>query len=451
MTLLVCFLGCQKETTFPTTGPPSTEETFIYDPIAVPAYVLEEERLSFKFFWEAVNGNPESRGYGMITDRYNVDTDALGAASIASIGFGLAALIAGVENDWIDYQEGYERALGTMNTLSSINRTHGFFYHFLNMNNGGRDGYSEVSIIDTALLIAGCLTAGEYFGGEVKAIATFLAESVEWDWYYHWDRMCFYMGYQPESGFSGYWEGYAEQLIMYVLAAGSTDYSVGKEAYTHMKTLSQKRQYGSSELFYTTHAGTLFTYQFSHAFIDFRHIVDQEGIDWFENSVQASIAAYDYAVAASVSYATLSDVAWGLTASDGPDGYKGNYGNLPSLGGKYIDGTLAPCGAIGSIVFTPELVIPAIENYASIPNLQSKYGFRDAYNLGLTETALPTVNRPSTPIPANGWFNEWVIGIDKGITLLMIENYRSNLIWHYFMQSEIVRRGLEVLEFTEKP
>jgi hypothetical protein len=142
MTLLVCFLGCQKETTFPTTGPPSTEETFIYDPIAVPAYVLEEERLSFKFFWEAVNGNPESRGYGMITDRYNVDTDALGAASIASIGFGLAALIAGVENDWIDYQEGYERALGTMNTLSSINRTHAS-YIFPEHDNGGRDGYSE--------------------------------------------------------------------------------------------------------------------------------------------------------------------------------------------------------------------------------------------------------------------------------------------------------------------
>ena len=434
-----------------TTTEQVTTEPFIYDPLVVPAAVLEEERLSFKFFWEAVNGNPDSSGYGMITDRYNVDTNQVGAASIASIGFGLASLLAGVENDWIDYEEAYDRALGTLETMSGLSRTHGFYYHFLNMQNGGREGYTEVSIIDTALFIAGAITAGEYFGGQVKEVATFLAESIEWDWYYNWDRMCFYMGYSPESGFAGYWEGYAEQMLMYVLAAGSTDYSVGKEAYDHMKTLSQKRSYGTSDLFYTTHAGTLFTYQFSHAFVDFREIVDEDGVDWFENSVQASIAAYDYAVAASQSYATLSDVAWGLTASDGPDGYKGNYGNLPSLGGNYIDGTLAPCGAIGSIVFTPELVIPAIENYASIPALQSKYGFRDAYNLGLTESALPTVRRPNAAIPDGGWFNDWVIGIDKGITVLMIENYRSDLIWHYFMQNEFVQKGLSELGFTAKP
>ncbi len=445
------YISTNPLTTDSTTQIVTTTEPYVYDPLEVPAYVLEEERLSFRFFWEAVNGDPESSGYGMITDRYNVDTMQMGVASIASIGFGLAALTAGVENDWVDYGEAYDRALGTLETMSSLTRTHGFFYHFLNMQNGGREGYTEVSIIDTALFIAGAITAGEYFGGEVREIATNLAESVEWDWYYNWDRMCFYMGYSPESGFGGYWEGYAEQLIMYVLAAGSTNYPVGKEAYLHMKTLAQKRSYGTSDLFYTTYAGTLFTYQFSHAFIDFRNIVDQDGVDWFENSIQASIAAYDYAVAASVSYATLSDVAWGLTASDGPDGYKGNYGNLPSLGGNYIDGTLAPCGAIGSIVFTPDLVIPAIEHYASIPDLQSRYGFRDAYNLGLTEDALPTVKRPNATIPETGWFNDWVIGIDKGITILMIENYRSNLIWHYFMQSEIVQDGLEVLGFTEQP
>ena len=168
------------------------------------------------------------------------------------------------------------------------------------------------------------------------------------------------------------------------------------------------------------------------------------------DSVQASIAAHDYGIAASQAYETLSNVAWGLTASDGPDGYKGNYGNLPSTGGNYNDGTLAPCGAIGSIAFTPDLVIPAIEHYASIPNLQSKYGFSDAYNLGLTDTALPSVTKPLASIPVSGWFNDWVIGIDKGITVLMIENYRSGLIWHYFMQSDLVQSGLTELEFSKK-
>lgn len=386
----------------------------------------------------------------MVTDRYNYETGALGAASIASIGFALSALPAGVENDWINADEGYDRALGTLTTLTGLRRTHGFFYHFLNMSDGGRSGTSEVSIIDTAILICGVLVAGEYFGGEVQTLALALAESVEWDWYYNTTRMCFYMGYSPESGFSGYWDMYAEQLMVYVLAAGSSAHSVGAEAYEHMKDLAAKRSYQSSGLFYTSPQGSLFTYQFSHAFLDFRNIVDGEGVDWFDNSVQASIAAHDYAVLCAPTYKTFSDVAWGLTASDGPDGYKGSYGNYPSLGGNYNDGTLAPCGAIGSIVFVPDLAIPAIRHYAAISALQGRYGFRDAYNLGLTATASPTAVRPLAPIPANGWFNEWVIGIDKGVGVAMIENYRSGLVWHYFMQSEIVQRGLSELGFVPK-
>jgi hypothetical protein len=178
--------------------------------------------------------------------------------------------------------------------------------------------------------------------------------------------------------------------------------------------------------------------------------VDKDGTDWFENSVQASIAAHDYGIAASITYLTYSDVSWGLTASDGPDGYRGNFGNLPSMGGHYIDGTLAPCGAIGSLPFVPDLVIPTMEYYASLPALQSKYGFRDAFHLGVKPTAAPSVNRPIRVIPESGWFNTDVIGIDKGITVLMIENYRSSLIWHYFMKSPIVQKGLEALEFTKR-
>ncbi|HRY77312.1 MAG TPA: glucoamylase family protein [Candidatus Izemoplasmatales bacterium] len=452
--LIFAVVSCATtgETTSSVTAATTTTPVpFVYDPIEVSAAVLTEERLSFKFFWEAVNGDPDSPGYGMITDRYHCDTGEVGAASIASIGFGLSALLAGVENGWVDREEAEERALGTLQTLQGLQRTHGFFYHFLNMHDGGRSGTSEVSIIDTALLICGAITVGEYFGGEIQTLAVALAESVEWDWYYNETRMCFYMGYSPGSGFSGYWDMYAEQLMVYILAAGSAQYSVGKEAYYHMKDLAARRSYGSSEIFYTSPAGTLFTYQFAHAWFDSARYLDKDGIDWFENSRQASIAAHDYAVAASTSYRTLSDVAWGLTASDGPDGYKGNYGNLPSTGGNYIDGTLAPCGAIGSMPFVPELVIPAINHYASLPRLQSKYGFRDAYNLGLTESALPSVKRPNAAIPEDGWYNPWVIGIDKGIEVLMIENYRSGLIWHYFMQSSLVRRGLTVLEFVPKP
>ncbi|MBU1145560.1 MAG: hypothetical protein KJ971_06875 [Firmicutes bacterium] len=413
----------------------------------VPDYVLEEERLSFKFFWEVVNGDLESDGYGLIADRINVDTLSFGDASIASVGYGLAAISLGIENDWISYGEGYERVLHTLYTLENMQRTHGFYYHFVDMETGLRSGTTEVSIIDTAILICGVIMAGEYFGGEIKTIANELYQAIEWNWYYNQDRMMFYMGYTPEDGFEGYWDMYSEQLMLYFLAAASDNYSVGKEAYDMMKSSSTRKKYGTSDYFYTSYPGTLFTYQFSHAFFDFRTVLDKENYNWFTNSINASIAAYDYGVWQSQNYDTYSTLSWGNTASDGPDGYRA-YGNLPAVGTIYVDGTLAPCGAVGSIAFVPNLVIPAMENYASIVSLQGKYGFRDAYNLGLTESASTSIIRPNRILPVNGWFATDVIGIDKGITVLMIENYRSNLIWDFFMQSEIVQKGFEELEFT---
>jgi hypothetical protein len=419
----------------------------MYSPIEVSDAVLTEEELSFKFFWEVVNGDPESDGYGMISDRYNTVTHSYGDASIASVGFGLSAIAIGIENEWISYNEGYFRALHTLYTIQNMERTHGFFYHFVSMNDASRSGTTEVSIIDTSILLCGMILIGEYFGGEVLTLANEIYQGVEWDWYYNTDRMMFYMGYTPESGFGGYWDSYAEQLMIYFLAAASDNYSVGIEAYNQMKAHSERKKFGSSDYFYVSYPGTLFTYQYSHAFFDFRTALDSENINWFNNSIEASIAAHDYAIFQSANYKTYSTLAWGNTASDGPDGYRA-YGNLPAAGTIYVDGTLAPSGAIGSISFVPELVLPTIEYYASLSSLQGKYGFLDSYNLGLTESASSSIIRPNRPIVATGWFDTDVIGIDKGITLLMIENYRSSLIWDYFMQSDIIQKGFQELEFT---
>lgn len=425
----------------------TTQETYVYDPIEVPAYVLEEERLSFKFFWEVVNGNPESPGYGMISDRYNTVTKTYGAASIASVGYGLAAIPAGIENDWISYNEGYERVLGTLETLTTMQRTHGFYYHFVDMEQAMRSGSSEVSIIDTAIMICGAIVAAEYFGGEVKTLAYQIYEEIEWDWYYSETAKMFYMGYTPESGFSGYWNSYAEQLMLYFLASASENYSVGKEAYDKMVQSSQLKKFGTSDYFYASWPGTLFTYQYSHAFFDFRTALDENNINWFTNSIEASQAAYDYAQFQSDNYVTYNETSWGNTACDGPDGYKA-YGNLPALGTIQLDGTLAPSGPIGSIVFVPDLVLPTMAYFESLESLQSKYGYLDAFNLGLTETASDAILRPARPIPLDGWYSTDVLGIDKGITVLMIENYRSELIWDLFMSSEIVQEGYETLGFT---
>lgn len=427
------------------------ENTKDYRPTSlenVDNIVMDELEAGFKFFYYTANSDLTSPGYGLIPDRYNTVTNTGGAqASIASVGYGLSSIPIGVEYGWITKAEGEERAYYTLQTLLNLKRTHGFFYHFVNMKTGLREWNSEVSIIDTAICVNGALIVGQYYGGRVEKAARELYESVEWNWYYDKNANKFYMGYTPENGFSGYWNEYAEQLMVYVLAAGSPKYSVGKSAYTLMRTLSTKAtatsNYGS---FYMTYTGSLFVYQFSHAWIDFRDIVDETGVNWFTNSVNATKASISYAISRSSDYKTYSAVSWGATACDGPNGYKGSYGSGPSSGSAHFsDGTIPPCGAIGSIVFTPEESIAAMKNYQTNEYLWSKYGFKDAYNLGTQ----PGYTDDTIKIGNLGWYGNDIIGIDKGISVLMIENYISGMIWNIFMDVDYVQTGLDKLSFTK--
>lgn len=447
--LSIVIVGCkEKEDEIPpiNTKDYRTEVRQDVDPV-----VLEELELGFKFFWETANTDLESSGYGLIPDRFNTLTDGIGSmASIASVGYGLGAIPIGIEYGWITKEEGYERALNTLKTLMNMNTTHGFYYHFVNRKTGLRfDNNVEVSVIDTAIAVNGALTVGQYFGGEVLKLAHDIYKRVEWDWYYNKDVNKFYMEYKPETGFAGTWNEYAEQLMVHVLAAGSPTHKVGKEAYTFMKFNSKKADKTNDyDSFYMTWTGSLFVYQFSHAWIDFRNIRDEAGVDWFENSVNASKASLAYAVSRSGDYKTYNEVSWGATACDGPNQYKGEYGFGPNSGGsknRIVDGTIPPCGAIGSIVFTPEASIAAMKNYRTYDLLWSKYGFVDAYNLGEQEG----YDDPSINIGKTGWYATDIIGIDKGISVIMIENYISGFIWNMFMDNQYVQAGLEELGFSE--
>ena len=395
-------------------------------------YLVAEEEASFNFFWEQQKTNPNLKGCGLIPDRYPTS----GLASIASVGFGLASFLAGVENKWITFQEGYDRAVLTLTHVRQLDRVHGFFYHFYQETLGNVASGSEVSNIDTAIFLCGALVAGEYFKGEVETLANEIYAEVEWDWFVNPSTKNFYMSYDASTNEKkGAWDTYAEQLMMYFLGAGSPTHPITKETYDAFKRY--KGSYKSEQLI-NSWFGSLFTYQFSHAFIDFRNMVDANGVDWFDNSVQATIANYNYCVDMSTEFITFSKTAWGLTACDTPTGYSGLLGALPS-GNNSIkfknDGTVAPCGAIGSIVFYPEKVLPAVKYYATVLDGQliGDYGFKDAFNF------------------ENGiWIAGSVIGIDKGITVLMIENYRSELIWKTFMQLDFMDRAIEVLEFKSK-
>jgi len=412
----------------------------------IPQVLLDELELGFHFFWDLANTDKNSGAYGLIPDRYDTKNNRGGnVASIASVGFGLSAIPIGIEADFITREEGEERAYYTLLTFKNdLDRINGFWFHFLSMLDGQRVWQSELSIIDSAIMINGALVVGRYFGGRVQKLAYELYEEMQWNWYFDHNANKFYMGYWPERNpqFQGYWNGYAEQLMLFILAAGSPTYSVSKGAYQLMKfnstLVAATADYGS---FYPTWTGSLFTHQYSHAWFDFRLYNDQNGFNWFTNSVNAVDAAIAYAKTQTSIHQGIHENSWGMSASDGPgdtissgDVYRGNYGSGPAQGSNsfIVDGTVPAYGAIGSIVFRPEQAIAAIENYRTYENFWSTYGFKGAYNL----------SKFSTP-----WFAKDIIGIDKGISILMIENYLSEMIWKIYMEVPYIEIAIEELDF----
>jgi len=416
---------------------------------AKEALYVEHEK-SFNFFWETTT-TANVPGFGLSRDRWPGNPTI---ASIASVGFALAAIPSGVQQGFITREEGQARVLGTLNTLKNMTRVEGFYYHWVNMTTGAREWNSEVSIIDTGLMLAGAIVAAEFFGGEIATLVEEIYLDVNWDWYVNPSTKQFYMSYRPNEGHRGAWDHFAEQMILYVLAAGNPRYTYGDQLYKRIRTtsLSQNnyvRGYTSIttkevvEPFIYSYDGSLFQHQFSHAFIDFRNIIDDQEIDWFENARRATRANYLYTQDFSHRYLTYHESSWGISAGDGPNEYRA-YGAQPAKANAH-NGTIVPYAAVASINYLEYESLMATLNYASIPQLQTTYGYADAYNLGPVDDSYNQTIANLTP-----WYDPHVLGIDKGITTLMIENYRTELIWDMFMQNSYVQDGLNALGFVAK-
>lgn len=390
-----------------------------------------EARACFNFFWEQANTDPASPGYGLIVDI----TTRPERASIASVGFGLTAIVIGVERGFITYEEGYKRTLGTLKTLAhNVANYRGFYAHFVDINTGRNIYNSEYSTIDTAILVNGAVVSGEYFGGEVKELSDLIYERIDWQYIVDDRNKWFYMHIEEDGKLVGHWDYFAEQLMMYILAAGSPTSKVGPELYYRMGRLMGDY---NGDVYVRSWHNALFTYQFSHAWFDSARYVDRDGFNWFDNSVKATLANRKYCIDNPEGFKTYGENSWGLTACSSPSGYSGRFGISPSGLTEEVnknDGTVPPCGPAGSIPFTPEESIAALQYmYESFPELWGRYGFYDAYNLEGKEP----------------WFAKWYIGINKGITLIMIENYRSGLIWNLYMENDYIKEGLENLMFKE--
>jgi len=383
----------------------------------------------FDFFWNEANSDKNSPGFGLIKDKDAKGSESM--ASIASVGFGLSAIIIGIERGFISKSEGLERVKGTLLTfLNNVEEEYGFFYHFLNMKTAKKHEkfHDCASVIDTSIFLNGAITVAEYFGGEIAEIFEMIYQRVNWLVYYDENNNWYYMGYDPKKGGWGQWDMYAEQLMQYILGVSSPKFPVPTKIYQGFRR--DLGSYGQYE-FYNSPGGSLFTHQFSHAWYDFKNVYDKDGINWFDNSVKASLAARQFCIDNPRNFKTFHKNAWGLTACQGPEGYRG-YGS-PPLHPNCVDctdGTIPPCGAIGSIIFTPEESLEALEFFYTVPNLVGKYGLMDAYNQDLN------------------WICDFVIGIDKGISIVMLENYSSGMIHQLYMANEYVKKATELLVLT---
>lgn len=351
-------------------------------------------------------------------------------ASIAATGFGLAALAIGADRGWITQDLARERILKTLFTLDTkAAHEHGFFYHFLDTKTGKRVWKSEASSIDTALLIAGALTAAQYYPGtEIEKRAHKIYERVNWKWMLNdSDLIC--MGWTPEGEFLPYyWDSYNELLILQALALGSPTHPIPPSSWNAW--FRNEDTYNNRSIVYS-HSGSLFTYQYSHAFIDFKNLNDA-GINYFENSVQASLANREYSLGFDKEFKSYNTYSWGLSAAAGPGGYKA-FGAKPGTG--IHDGTIAPHAAIGSLPFTPKESLNAVKFfYLKLGDkIYKKYGFTGAFNID------------------KKFYPEEYLGIDQGIIFLMIENFTNKgSLWNKFMTLDCIKKWIEIANLSPK-
>ncbi|NYT61012.1 hypothetical protein H0A66_01545 [Alcaligenaceae bacterium] len=413
------------------------------------------QHLSFSYFKHETN--PDN---GLVIDKSAPDWPA----SIAATGLALSAYPIAVERGLMTHKAALERSLATLRffwnspqgTQADATGYKGFYYHFLDMETGRRAWQCELSTIDTALLLAGVLTAAAYFDAdngnekEIRSLAEALFLRADWQWALNGGEKLTH-GWKPESGFLPYhWEGYDEALLLYVLALGSSSHPIPAGCYDAWLSTYRWENYHGHEYVY---AGPLFTHQLSHCWIDFRGIQDrymrEKGIDYFENSVRATYAQRQYAINNHLGFSGYGADCWGISASDGPgpktvkiNGVLRQFLDYAGRGIPYgpDDGTLAPWAAVASLPFAPEIVLPLIDHYINSLKLtlRNPYGFKATFN----PTYLNDKGKPC------GWVSKWHFGINQGPIVLMIENYRSGFLWTLMRDCPYLVNGLRQAGFN---
>jgi hypothetical protein len=424
----------------------------VSNPEGTDAEMLEGlRRATFEFFRNEVNLQT-----GLIADK----TQPGSPSSIAAVGMALSVYVVAIERHLLSRTEAIDRTLKLVRFFQSSHQGpeadatgyKGFYYHFLDMQTGRRALQCELSTVDTAILLAGVLTAANYFDGksdeegEIREVAESLYRRVDWQWALNGGTTVSH-GWKPESGFLPYrWDtGYSEALILYALALGSPTFPIDPQGYNEwISTFEWKKVYDIEYLY----AGPLFIHQMSHLWVDFRGIHDsfnrKKGIDYFENTRRATYVQRQYGIENPLGFAHYHEYGWGLTASDGPGPAVLEVNGVQRVFFDYIargapfgpdDGTISPWAVVASLPFAPEIVIKTIRHAIERLKLKgrSPYGFDASFN--------PTY--PDTSTNMHGWVSPWIFGLNQGPILLMIENFQSELIWKTIQRCPYIVEGLK--------
>ncbi|HYR76452.1 MAG TPA: glucoamylase family protein [Pyrinomonadaceae bacterium] len=425
--LLACALLHALALSSPAIAPPPSAQ---YSLSTADEIFLEDmERREFRYFWE--QADPRT---GLVPDRARTDKSPLDenhrdVASIAATGFGLTALCIASERQWIQPDQAKERVRATLRFFADqAEQFHGWFYHWLDAKSGARRWNSEVSSIDTALLLAGVLTVRQKFANdkEIVRLATEIYERADFKWMLNGHPTLLSMGWKPETGFlKSRWDTFNEDPILYMLAIGSPTHPISARSWYAFKR--QRMNYAGYS-YVTTEGVPLFMHQYPGAWIDYRQRREQRGwrTDYFLNSISATRAHRAFCISLAREFPGYGPDMWGITASDGVRGYM-VWGGPPR--DPAIDGTIVPSAAGGSLMFTPDISLQTLRAMKARfgEKIYGRYGFTDAFN------------------PNNGWIDTDVIGINVGIMLLSGENLRSGVIWHWFMRNAEIPKAMDLI------
>lgn len=418
--------------------------------------LLTLQRETFTYFLKEVNEKT-----GLIADK----TQPGSPCSIAATGMGLSCYLVGVERGYFTRAEAVKRTLKILRFFKTSHQGievdatgyKGFYYHFLDMHTGKRAWNSELSTIDTAILLAGILSVRYYFTHEnkleteIREIAEELYARVDWQWALN-GRTTVSHGWKPESGFLPYrWnKRYSEAHIIYLLALGSPGFPIKSTGYKRWTDTFEWKKIYDTECIY---GGPLFIHQMSQIWIDFKGICDdlnrKIGIDYFENSRRATLIQQQYAIRNPLGFAHYGENGWGFTASDGPGPSKRKVNGIQRKFYDYIargapfgpdDGTISPWAVVSSLPFSPEVVTATIRHAIERLDFEKHhaYGFDASYN--------PTF--PEKSGYSRGWISPWQFGLNQGPVVLMIENHLTDLIWNIMKKCPHIIKGLQQAGFT---